>query len=98
MKPLITVFEEYELIETETMKKSRLVREFEVIEVSFCFSSLKRFETFVEVTEYEKHGVNAPIWQKLGKQERLALGTTLPNKRFNPDLLCYRVNTLARDI
>jgi hypothetical protein len=65
MKPLITVFEEYELIETETMKKSRLVREFEVIEVSFCFSSLKRFETFVEVTEYEKHGVNAPIWQKL---------------------------------
>lgn len=74
--------------------KERFTHDLEVTVLRFTFSSLKRFEMFMYVADYNKYGVKAPVYLKLGKTERIALGTTLPVKIENADVMVYRVNKL----
>lgn len=78
--------------------KCRFTKEIEVVQLAFCFSSLKRFELFVTVEDYEKYGNNSSIRQKLGKTESNVLGALLPQKSYNTDTLVYKVSFLSSDV
>jgi hypothetical protein len=72
----------------------RTTREFEISEIGFCFSSLKRGDLFVEVESYKNFGGLAPICMKLSKSEKVVVGSQLFDTS-KPDALVFQVRKIA---